>query len=186
MKYLLRTLETRISFTHVYGHMDKHLDWEVMNREQQLNVTRDKEAGEALEKTVDNNEYTKPDFPHERLRMECGHTKVTASATEAINDWKSRQTAKALYHKRSIVDEDSFELIYWKGIRYMMNTRFDNLFATFYTKHVIGCCGVRRHLHHIDDTIINVFPSCEEPNDTTSHILLRKVKDKNKLVEKSV
>ena len=60
----------------------------------------DKEAGEVLEKAVENEEYIKPDFPHKRLRMECGHAKVTASATEAIYDWKSRQTAKALYHER--------------------------------------------------------------------------------------
>ena len=46
----------------------------------------DKEAGEALEKAVENEEYIKHDFPHKRLRMECGHTKVTASATEAIDD----------------------------------------------------------------------------------------------------
>ena len=33
IKFLLRTVDTRISFTHVYGHMDKHLDWEVMTKE---------------------------------------------------------------------------------------------------------------------------------------------------------
>ena len=86
IKYLLRTLETRISFTHVYGHMDKHLDWEDMTKEQQLNVRMDKEAGEALEKAVENEECIKKDFPHKRLRMEYGHAKVTASATEAIYD----------------------------------------------------------------------------------------------------
>ena len=108
-----------MSFTHVYGYMDKHLDWEDMTKEQQLNVRMDKQAGEALEKAVENKEYTKNDFPLERLRMECGHAKVTASATEAIYDWESRQTAKALYRERDLVDEDSFDLIYWKDIRYV-------------------------------------------------------------------
>ena len=157
MKFLLRTLKTRISFTHVYGHIDKHLDWEDMTKEQQLNVRMDKKAGEALEKAAENKEYIKHDFPHKRLKMECGHAKDTASAKEAIYDWKSRQTAKALYHERNIVDEDSFDLICWNGIRYVMNTRFNKSFATFYTKHVIGCCGVRRHLHHIDERMINVY-----------------------------
>ena len=157
MKYLLRILEARISFTHVYGYMDKHLDWEDMIKEQQLNVRMDKEAGEALEKAVENEEYIKKDFPYKRLIMECRHAKVAASATESIYDWKSRQTAKALYHERNIVDKDSFDLINWKGIRYVMNTRFNKSFATFYTKHVIRCCGVRRHLHHIDERMINVY-----------------------------
>ena len=145
-----------------------------------------KETGEALEKAVENEEYIKPDCSHKRLIVECGHTNVTASTTEAIDDWKSRQITKALYHERDIVDEDFFELIYWKGIRYVMNTRFNNSIATFYTKHVIGCCGVRRHLHHIDDTIINVCPCCKEPDKTTSRILLCKDEDKNTLYKKSV
>ena len=33
IKFLLKTLDTRISFTHLYGHMDKHLDWEDMTKE---------------------------------------------------------------------------------------------------------------------------------------------------------
>lgn len=46
----------------------------------------DKEAGEALEEVVENNEYIKLDFPYERLVMECRQRKFTASATEAIYD----------------------------------------------------------------------------------------------------
>ena len=94
-------------------------------------------------------------------------------------DWKSRQTAKALYHEREIMNEDSFDLIYWKGIRYVMKARFNNSFATFYTKHVIGCCGVRHHLHNIDENVINVCPCCKEPDETTSHILLCKDEGQN-------
>ena len=186
MQYLLRTSEATISFIHIYSYMDKHLDWEDMTREQQLNVTMDKDAEEALEKAVENDEYIKSSFPHERLKIKCGYTKVTGSATEAIYDWKSRHTAKALYHKRGIVDEDSFELICWKGVRYVTNTRFNNSFATFYTKHMIGCCGVRRHLHYIDNTIPNVCPCCNEPDKTTSHILLCKDEDRTNLFKKSV
>ena len=57
MKYLLRTLQARISFTHVYGH-NKH-DWDDMTKEQQLNTRNDKDAGEALEKAVEKKEYIK-------------------------------------------------------------------------------------------------------------------------------
>ena len=65
--------------------------------------------------------------------MECKHAKVTASATEEIYDLKIRKTAKALYRERDIVDEDYFDLMYWKGIRYVMNTIFNNSFAIFIT-----------------------------------------------------
>ena len=38
-----------------------------MTEEQQLNVRNDKDAGGALEKGVENKEYIKNNFPHERL-----------------------------------------------------------------------------------------------------------------------
>ena len=112
MKFLLRTLETRISFTHVHDHMIKHLKWDNMIREQQLNVTMDTKIRKALGKAIENVDYITPSFPHERLVMEYGERRVTASATEAIYKWKSRKTAKALYHGKGIVDEDFFDLIY--------------------------------------------------------------------------
>ena len=67
-----------------------------------------------------------------------------------------------------------------------MNTRFKGSFATFYIKHVIGCWGVRGHLHHIDDTIPNACPCCNEPDETTFHILLCKDKHGTKLFKKSI
>ena len=94
--------------------------------------------------------------------------------------------AKALYHEREIVNKDSFDLPYWKGIRYVMKARFNKSFATFYTKHVIGCCGVQHHLHNIDENVINVCPCCKEPDETTSHILLCKDEDRTTLFKKSV
>ena len=84
MKFLLRTLETRISFTDVYGHMRKKLKDEGMIGEHQLNVTINTEAREVLEKVIENDEYITTSFPHERLVMEYGERRVTASATETI------------------------------------------------------------------------------------------------------
>ena len=51
---------------------------------------------------------------------------------------------------------------------------------------MIECCGVRRHLHNIDENVINVCPCCEEPDETTSHILLCEDKDRTTLFKKSV
>ena len=70
MQFLLRSLETRISFTHVYGHMDKFLKWDNMTREQQLTVTIDTEEGEALEKVIEIKEYITSYILHQRLVME--------------------------------------------------------------------------------------------------------------------
>lgn len=50
-----------------------------------MNVSMDTKAGKKLEKAVENDEYIKTSFPHERLLvMKCGERRVTVSATEAI------------------------------------------------------------------------------------------------------
>ena len=107
-----------------------------------MNVCMDTEAGEALDKAVENDEYIKTLLLHELLVMECGERRVTASATEVMYEWKSRQTAKLLYHKKGIVNEVHFDPIYWDGIKNVMITRFNNSFTTFYTKHVIGMISI--------------------------------------------
>ena len=41
---------------------------------------------------------------------------MTASATDAIYEWISRETARALYDEKGIVPAEYFDLIYWKGL----------------------------------------------------------------------
>ena len=67
-----------------------------------------------------------------------------------------------------------------------MNTRFNNSFVTFYTKHVIGYFNVRHHLHNIDATIPNVCPCCNDLDKTTSYTLLGDNKDRTTNYKKSV
>ena len=50
-------------------------------------------------------------FPFERVIMLCGSNRITASATNVIYEWTSRQTAKALYDKKDIVPAGHLDLI---------------------------------------------------------------------------
>lgn len=67
-----------------------------------------------------------------------------------------------------------------------MNSRFTDSFATFYSKHLIRCCGVRHHLHNIDNSVKNVCPCCGCEDKTTAHLLLCPNKDRTRLYQKSV
>ena len=150
-----------------------------MTKEQQLNVCMDKEAEKALEKVAENKEYIKMSFLHKSMKMEYGEERVAVSVIEAIYEWKSRQTANLLYHEKIILDNTHFDLIYWEGIKNVMNTHFNSFFAIFYTKHAVGCCSVRHHLHNIDASIPNVCPCCNCPDKSTSCVLLCNDKDRN-------
>ena len=143
MKYLLRHLAALFKFAHVRGHIDRVLSARNRNFQQNLQVEMDKKATSALTKVVaDDVGYITTLFPFKRVIMLCGNSRVTASATDAIYEWTSRETARALYDERNIVPAEYFDLIYWKGFGKVMTTRFNSSFATFYSKHLIRCCGV--------------------------------------------
>ena len=187
MKYLLRHLSAWLKFAHVRGHIDRVLSAINRNFQQNLQVACDKKATSALTKVVaDDSGYITTLFPFERVIMLCGNTRVTASATDAIYEWTSRETARALYDEKGIVPAEYFDLIYWKGLEKTMTTRFNTSFASFYTKHIIQCCGVRHHLHNIDSSVPNVCPCCGCEDETTAHLLLCPDKDRTIMYKKSV
>ena len=138
LKYILCILPARVKFDHVRGHIDRVLSVRQRNFQQNLQVKMDKKATAILTKVVaEDAGYITTSFPFERVLMICGNQRVTASATDAIYEWMSRQTAKALYDKKGIVPAEYFDLIYWKGMGNVMNSRFTSSFATFYSKHLI-------------------------------------------------
>ena len=187
MKFLSRSLEMRTKFVHVHSHMDKVLKWHEMTPEQQFNKVVDNEADQALKYAVKHDEYIRSEWPFMRVIMKCGQTLVTGSPTEAIYDWNGRKLAKQVYPKVNIIqDEAHFELIYWKGIGTLLKERFTPSYATFYTKHIMGFCGVRHHLHNIDESIPNICPCCGQPDETTDHIILCPDEGRTELYKKSV
>ena len=187
MKYILRGLPSRISFKHVRGHMNEVLELSELTYQQLLQVQMDRKATTKLKTVVEEDTgYIMSYFPFERLTMSCGDQRVTASATDAIYEWTSRQTAKKLYDEKGIVSAENFDLIYWKGIGDVTTSCFTSSFSTFYSKHLIRCCGVRHHLHNIDNSVPNVCPCCGCEDETTAHIVLCPDKHRTKLYKKSV
>ena len=125
MKYVLRNLPARVKFSHVRGHIDRVLSARQRNFQQNLQVKMDKKATLALTKVVAEDEgYITTSFPFERVIMLCGDQQVTASDTDVIYEWTSRQTAKTLYDKKGIVPAEYFDLIYWTGLGNVMKSRF--------------------------------------------------------------
>ena len=67
-----------------------------------------------------------------------------------------------------------------------MTKKFTTSYATFYTKHIVGFCGVMHHRHKIDSSIPNICPCYGRPDETTEHILLCPDKGRTELYRKSV
>ena len=147
----------------------------------------DDEADSALKNAVKEDEFIRSEWPFMRVVMRCGKELITSSPTEAIYDWHGRKMVKEAYPKMKILREAShFDLIYWKGIGTLMKKKFTRPYATFYTKHIVGFCGVMHHRHNIDKSIPNICPCCGCPDETTEHILLCLDDGRTELYRKSV
>ena len=112
---------------------------------------------------------------------------IPSPPTEAIYDCHGRKMVKEVYPRMKILRISAhFDLIYWDGIGTLITKKFTTSYVTFYTKHIVGFCGVMHHRHNIESNIPNICPCCGRTDETTDHILLCQDKGRTKLYRKSV
>ena len=61
---------------------------------------------------VQDDDFITTRFPHERITMQCGEERVTASPTKAIYDWNGQRTAIELFEEKDIISKELFHHIY--------------------------------------------------------------------------
>ena len=87
-----------------------------MTLQQVLIEEMDEQAGDALVAAVRDGDFITTQFPHERVTMQCGEERVTASVTDAIYEWNGQQTAMALFEEKNIISKELLHHIYWEGL----------------------------------------------------------------------
>jgi hypothetical protein len=91
------------------------------------------------------------------------------SHKNATNELWGEQVAQALYDKWGVVSKENFPFVYWKGMEHVMKS-FPEMFCVWVTKHVSHFQGTNQQLSRIDKWVLNVCPSCNCHDESTSHI----------------
>ncbi len=123
----------------------------------------------ALIAAVEANEFILRIFPSEKVCVEVSGEQVTGSPKNAITELWGEQIAQALYDGRGVVSKANLPFIYWEGMERVMKL-FPEMFRIWVTKHVSHFHGTHQQLSHIDESVLNVCPSCNCHDEPASHI----------------
>ena len=72
IRKLVDNLPVNVTFIHVPGHRDRHVPYELLTIEQQLNCNMDKLAKKVLKRAIKRNAFIISAFPLEPLQISVG------------------------------------------------------------------------------------------------------------------
>jgi hypothetical protein len=165
----LTSLAPNITYRHVIGHSDSTTAYHLLTIPEQLNVIADILAQECLQARALNGPYSHSLYPNEPVRIYIEGRKITASIKAALYTKWGKHQARTLFHKRGIVDTKDFNLVFWDGLRWALQT-CPKSFQRWVTKHVSHFCGTNRQLSKMDSTVKNICMCCNKSDESTSHI----------------
>ena len=100
--------------------------------------------------------------------------RITGSPKQEITHLWGEQVAQNLFHRRKIMNEQDFPLVYWEGMQKVMQS-FPAMFRVWVTKHISHFNGTNRMLSRFPGTatrpkVHNRCPNCKRFDESTSHI----------------
>jgi hypothetical protein len=100
--------------------------------------------------------------------------RITGSPKQEITHLWGEQVAQDLFHRRKIMNEQDFPLVYWEGMQKVMQS-FPEMFRVWVTKHISHFNGTNRMLSRFPGTatcpkVHNRCPNCKRFDESTSHI----------------
>jgi hypothetical protein len=167
-KGLLESSRIRGWMQHVYGHADEYLLEAKMSPAQKVNCRADKLATAAIIVAVDANDFISSIFLSEKVCVKIAGEWVTGFPQNAISELWGEQVAQALYDRWGVVSKE-FPFVYWEGMGRIMKL-FPEMFRLWVAKHESHFQGTNRQLSRIDKLVLNVCPSCNCHDKSTSHI----------------
>ena len=113
---LVCDLPVMVTFIYVPGHRDKHVPYELLTIEQQLNCDMDRLAKKVLKRAIKKNTFIISAFFSEPLTVfDCGH-KVICSPTEAIYDSEGRKSAWRYFSMKNRIHPADFDLVDFQAL----------------------------------------------------------------------
>ena len=111
IRKLVRDLPVKVTFIYVPGHRDKHVPYELLTIEQQLNCDMDRLAKKVLKRAIKKNAFIISAFSSEPLTIFVSGHKVICSPTEAVYDSEGRKLARRYFSKKNCIHPADFDLV---------------------------------------------------------------------------
>ena len=165
----LNLVKMQWAYKHVQSHQDDTHSINELTIPQRLNVLADAIAKQALKTAHQKQQYSRPEYPGETIRLFVDGQKITSSIKSALYTSWGNQTARIFLDKQKIVPARHFHLVDWDNIERTM-TNLPKMLQVWITKHVSGFCGTNKHLSRLDISHSTRCKCCGAQVETTQHI----------------
>jgi len=176
------TLPIKLTYKHIYGHQDDHVDTADLDRPTQLNIECDSLAKRYLLALYQHDGRPEFRFSHEGWRCFVGSCKVTSKADQMIRDHIGRQQVRDYYanHKGSLTTR-AFDAVDFEAMGEMLKSK-PPTYEMWLTKHVSHFCATGRMMRRMGYWSSSKCQGCEhlypdrEVEETTKHMLVCQAK----------
>ncbi len=139
-KHLSSSSMCKVDWEWVEGHAVEHKRWANCTLPKCLNDAADTLAKDALLAGLNGVVVMEGDVPFKPVRFELSGKRVCGSPYLALeSDWGYHE-AKALLAEKNILQLDNFDLMWWEGLRRVMNG-CRKMYRVWVTKHVLDFSG---------------------------------------------
>ncbi len=140
LKYLVGSNTLQSHWVWVEGHAVESGGWWQCSLAKKRNHNADKLAKCALLSAISGGHVITRDYPLEPIIVLLSGTRVTESPWLALEKHWGYKIAWDLYNEKQIIQESNFHLVWWEGIKALMED-YPKMYQVWITKHVSEFCG---------------------------------------------
>jgi hypothetical protein len=108
--------------------------------------------------------------PIKPISVLTSETRVMVSPCLALEKYWGYKIARDLYSNKQIVHETNFYLVWWEGIKAVMDD-YPRMYQVWITKHVLEFCGTNVQMYYRHKGTHNLKCGCYNVEDEhTTHI----------------
>lgn len=167
---------------HVDGHQDDHTPFAELPRLAQLNVLADNLAKAKSIQLIETNDLSQVDYrlPFQKTRLIRNGYSITGEIKKTIHDSIARQRARNYWKKKFHITPELDQIIDWE----LWNKSHSSFKKNHWlSKWLSGWCGVGKQLKRYKHQEFTNCPRCDNPDETTEHILRCQDAESNNLWE---
>jgi hypothetical protein len=133
-----------------------------------LNYYADELAKLALQSAISGGNIISGNYPLEPISILTSGTRVTGSPHLALEKHWAYKIAQSLYSNNQIIHETHFHLVWWEGIKAVMDD-YPRMYQVWITKHVSEFCGTNVQMYYRHNSAHN--PKCGCCNVEDEHTI---------------
>ena len=173
IRRLKATLRTSVTFYHIFGHQDKHMSYDCLSRDAQVNVLVDHQAQSHFDTSFESDTFhSNPSFLSEGWSVVLGGVKLVDSHRTHIRHWIAKHRLRQYLYDTDRISWTTFPLIDFEPLQHYLSYQ-SQTFQLWFTKHWTDFCGIGSKMKIMKLWTTDLCPCCQQvPETSTTHLYI--------------